>query len=378
MTAPTPADLTGLLRWRPSNGVVSVYLDVAPGDRGEAWRIELRNGLRSAMEGARDGWDRETRVALEAAIERIKGRFAEGGRPNGRAHVGFVEAGSSGRERWFSFALPIGTTTVVHAPRPLLRPLLAALDDGAPRGVFAASAEHVRLLGWALGELEEIDSWSLEIFSRDWRERKSRGSADPARAQGTTASGRDQFEQRLEANRERFLRESAKLAVQRAAGRGWQEIDVFADEHHFQLLAEGLPDGIPVRHVDDHNVISQPTHAIAERLEALLPRINREREGALLQRVRGEAHGGTRGALGLEETLQALLEGRVEHLLLDPERRYELPGGSPLADAADPELPLAERMVELALSTSASVTPLEGDAAEDLAEHGGVAALLRY
>lgn len=378
MRAPSRADLTRLLRWRPPYGIVSVYLDLAPGDRGEAWRIELRNGLRSAREAARDGGDRDTRVALEAAIERIEERFADGGRPNGRAHVGFVEVGAEGGESWYSLALPIGETTIVHAPRPLLHPLLAALDDGAPRGVLPASSEQVRLLGWALGELEEIDSWSLEILSRDWRERKSPRSADPARAQGPTASGRDQFGQRMEANRERFLRESGKIAAQRAAERGWQEIDVFAEEHHFHLLTADVGDGIPIRHVDHHNVISQPTHAIAERLEGLLPSLNRDRERALLRRVRGEAHGGTRGALGLEETLQALIEGRVEHLLLDPERPYELPGGSRLADAADRELPLAERMVELALSTSAAITPLEGDTAEELAEHGGVGALLRY
>jgi stalled ribosome rescue protein Dom34 len=35
-------------------------------------------------------------------------------------------------------------------------------------------------------------------------------------------------------------------------------------------------------------------------------------------------------------------------------------------------------MVEQALRTSASVTPVEGEAAEVLREHGGVAALLRY
>lgn len=63
---------------------------------------------------------------------------------------------------------------------------------------------------------------------------------------------------------------------------------------------------------------------------------------------------------------------------LDPERRYELPNTSRIAEGGDPELPLAERMVELALTTSATITPLEDDAGEELDEHGGVAALLRY
>jgi stalled ribosome rescue protein Dom34 len=47
-------------------------------------------------------------------------------------------------------------------------------------------------------------------------------------------------------------------------------------------------------------------------------------------------------------------------------------------ETSDEQLPLAERMIELALNTSAAVTPVEGAAAERLGEHGGVAALLRY
>jgi hypothetical protein len=35
-------------------------------------------------------------------------------------------------------------------------------------------------------------------------------------------------------------------------------------------------------------------------------------------------------------------------------------------------------MIELALRTSADVTPVGGEGAETLDEHGGVAALLRY
>lgn len=378
MALPSRRDLQALLRWRPPQGVISIYLDLEPGDRGEAWRIELRNGLREATESAREEFDREARLAVERTAEALAQELGEAPRPDGRARIGFVEAGGREQERWYSLALPTGQTRVAHAPRPLLRPMLAALDRGAPRGVVAASSEQVRLLGWAFGEVEEVATWGLEIFSRDWRDRRSRVSADPARAQGPTSSGRDQFDQRLEANRERFLREAGQLAAQEAAGRPWQETDVFAEEPHFRLFADGFGSAAPLRHLDPHNVVGQPAHAIAARLEALLPEISRERERALIERVRGEAHGGTRGAVGLEETLQALEQGRVEHLLLDPGREYELAGGTPLSDGDDHELPLEERMVELALSTSASVTLLEDDVAAELDEQGGVAALLRY
>jgi stalled ribosome rescue protein Dom34 len=39
---------------------------------------------------------------------------------------------------------------------------------------------------------------------------------------------------------------------------------------------------------------------------------------------------------------------------------------------------LVERMIELALSTGAAITPVSDESAEALRELGGVAALLRY
>jgi hypothetical protein len=378
VAAPNAEALRDLIRWRPPHGVLSVYVDLEPGDRGEAWRIELRNGLREVVERATREADRETRIALERTAKRVERLADEPGRPNGRARVGFIEVGGAERERTYSLAVSTGPTTVDFAPRPVLHGLLAALDDAAPRGVVAASWERVRLLDWRVGELEPIDDWGLEIFSLDWRERKSRSSSDLARAQMTTSSGRDQFEQRLDHNRERFLHETGRLAAERAKGRDWRQLLVFAEDEAFRLFAEGYGGAAPVRHAEHRNLIAQPDHAIAERVEAMLDDLTRERERALLERVTDEAHGGTRGAVGVEETVQALIEGRVEHLLLDPTRGYELPDDSPLADGNEAGLTLAERMVELALATGAAVTPLEGDAAERLGEAGGVAALLRY
>ena len=68
-----------------------------------------------------------------------------------------------------------------------------------------------------------------------------------------------------------------------------------------------------------------------------------------------------------ETNLAAGLAARTEESLAYEPDREPLDG-----------LPVAELMVERAIQTSAAVTPVEGDAAAELAEHGGVAALLRY
>jgi len=82
--------------------------------------------------------------------------------------------------------------------------------------------------------------------------------------------------------------------------------------------------------------------------------------------------------LGAQETFAALAEGRVEHLLLDPEHDFSAIAGMirPAIDCP-PEM-IAERAVEQAVATDRGsrwspmrTRPCSTDA-------GGIAALLRY
>ena len=108
----------------------------------------------------------------------------------------------------------------------------------------------------------------------------------------------------------------------------------------------------------------------------------------LIGRVREQAHGAGAAALGLSEVVGALNQARVAHLVYDPFVRYRgsVAGDGTLyaedetaltaAATADPRL--TERIVERALETGARVSPVEGAAADGLAEADGIAAVLRW
>jgi hypothetical protein len=70
----------------------------------------------------------------------------------------------------------------------------------------------------------------------------------------------------------------------------------------------------------------------------------------------------------------------VEQLVLDGAREYSADALREAlgVEGARADAPPAELLVEKAIRTGATVTPVEGEAAERLAEHGGVAAILRY
>ena len=114
---------------------------------------------------------------------------------------------------------------------------------------------------------------------------------------------------------------------------------------------------------------------IERRIEGLLPELNRSREEEVIERIKEAAYAEGRSSLGVEETFQALTEGRVEHLIYDADRDYAAVELDPVAASGLDGKPLIERMVELALSSGAEITPVEGESAQELAQQGGVAAL---
>jgi hypothetical protein len=384
MTFPGPDEFKRLLEWTPKGGVLSVCVVIDPGDRGGGWHVALTDELRDVRDRVEADASHDVRVALRGALDHVLERFTEQTKPlEGRGHVGFVEvARKKPQERWYSSQMPPRRTVAAYGHRPHLRPMVEVVDDGARIGVAAISGDQVRVWDWELGVLSERDAWEI-VTTGDWKERKAQRSSDPARIHGTKSAGRDQHEQRVEAHRERFLNDAGGRTASLAADRGWRDLLVFGENEHVQRFAHALGKS-QHRHVHPKNIVSEPTSRIAERVGALVPELNREREMKLVETAKASAYSGKeRSSLGPQETLEALAQGRVEHLLFDAERDYTGHGieeglayqGPPLGVDG---LPVAELMIERALETDARVTPLEGEPAAALDEHDGVVALLRY
>ena len=345
--------LEELVGWRPPGGVVSVCVAIDPGDRGEGWRIALRHAAEKLDEDV---------------AQRLLARFPENAPlPHGRTQIGFLEIGGAEREEWRGFQVDGWKTEVVHANRPCLSTLVEILGQAGPVGVALVSLERVRVLEWALGEVEELDGWELEITSLDWRERKA-PRVTAAGGTATSASGHDQYGERLDHNRERFLKEAGSLVAGRYGDRDWRALIVIGDGDRPKHFAKGLTRLADRVHEVHENLIGAGHGDLLDRLDEELEHLNRSREEALIAHLK-EAIGARPGAaLGPEEVLRAATEGRARHVIFDADREWDTPD-----DASVEEL-----MIEAAIGTSAEVTPVRGLAATALAEHDGAAALLRY
>jgi hypothetical protein len=364
MSQPTLEDARELSEWRPPLGVLSVYLGFDPADRGGIWRKELRNGLDAVLEAHKED-EHDSRIALRATAKRLMERFEDGDlRPPPRGEVGFVEVSEKdGVEHWWGTAVaPAATNCVEFGPDPVVAPLLDLCGRGGDRAVALLSSERVRLLRCSEGALEDIEDWELSITSLDWRERKSQSSNNPARAQGVSSSGHDQFDERLDHNRQRFLGETGGLVAKAMEERGLDEVVVFGPAKDAESFRSGFNSaGAKLTRGGDGELISVPRGRLNEAVSEVVKRLDVERQRAVVERALSEAKGGSRGAAGVQETKEALAEGRVDHLIFDA--------------GIDED---AESLIRAALSGSAQVTVVRDELAAPLAEAEGVAAILRY
>lgn len=363
MTRPTLMDARELSAWRPPLGVISVYLRFDAADRGGSWRTELHNGVERILELAKDA-AHERKVALRAAAARLQARFEDDElRPPPRGEVGFLAVAERAEgDRWWQTGVAPTLPTVVLAEQPAVTELVDLCDLVTGSGVALLSAERVRLLRFEDAELEELDEWELTILSGDWRERKARSSADPARGHGVSSSGHDQYGERLEHNRHRFLVESGQLAAERLRRLGLEEIFVFGPRPDAEAFQKGLGSNPPrVEPCGDADLISVPRGKLIDEVAATVARCRADRDRAVVERVLEEVLGGSRGAAGAQDVAEALDERRVDHLVLDPS----------IGAASEP-------LVRAALAGDATITIARAEVAEILQRAEGVAALLRY
>ncbi len=361
MAHPTFEDARRLSDWQPPLGVVSVYLGFDPADRGGAWRTELRNGLDALLEAAKDA-EHDRRVALRAVAKRIIDRYEDGDhRPPPRGEAGFVEvAGKGGEEHWWGTgAAPAASACVELGERPALAPLVDLACRGEQRGIAIVSLERVRLLSFAAGHLTELEDWELEITSLDWRERKAQSPNGATR--GVASSGKDEYGDRLDHNRHRFLAEAGALVGRELEERGMGRALAFGPAADLEHFASGLnAPNVKLAVAEKADLISVPTGKLQDTVTAAVANADAERESRLVLKALEEVRGGGRGASGVQDVGEAVEEGRVEQLVIDA------------------GIGAAESLIRGALNVSARVTVVHGPAAEALGEAEGVAAVLRY
>jgi hypothetical protein len=395
--APSPttrATLARLASLHDEEGVLSIYVDIDLGARHEPSRgeIALRTGLAGLRERLEASGERRRLALLERRLHENAAHLAALADPSrrGRGRALFIplaggaphEAASAGRVE----------EQVVLEATAYLMPLLLALQESAPVGVLAVSGDGARVVEIRGAAAEESLRLAFDDQSAEWRRLQGPAGATPAN-QRQVSSQSDLFFRRVEEHRRHQLTLFGETIWERAGERCWTHVLVAGDPDRTEGLRASRREGGPDLVLSPH-LLPDHLSPVAVR-DATAPEIRAARlagQLALAEHVRDAALAAAgHGAVGVADTLEALAEGRVHHLLLDPTARPvgarapdgrlvpagEVPPGA-VAEQMSPEPHLLERMLERALETDARVTAVEGPGAEVLAPFSGVACALRW
>jgi peptide subunit release factor 1 (eRF1) len=376
---PSVGDLPHVLRavrQSASDRFLSVYLDTrlaSAADHG--YLIAFRDGCK-AMRSQLDPGDDDDRRRYEGAVQQVEDYLGSLPTP-GTPGLAIFAAGTEGGV--LATALPSPPADrVVWASRPLVEPLVAALDECERIAVLLFDKERARLFTLYLGQIEErqllVDEVPGKQETGDW-----------------FALSQKRYERHHEDHVLRHAKRTIRALSDVLRTYPFDRLFIGGTDEAVSLLAHHLPRPLRDRYAGslglslfagDDEVRSAALAAaeITERREET------EEVRALLD-AKTEPH----VALGLESTLGALAEGRVHRLYVAAgldrdgawcERCGRLTAqfarcptcGGPAQATAN----LGEQAIEAALAQGASVEIVSGQAASLLMEQGGLGALTRY
>jgi peptide subunit release factor 1 (eRF1) len=371
---PLRAQLDRLAALEPtSSPVLSLYLDMRPDNNGKRNHDVFLRKVFSERSGSLQG---DARKSFDQDVERITQYLANDVPPSVHGVALFA---CSADDLWeeFQLAVPFEQHALFIGPVPHLYPLARMSDQFPAYAALLVDTNSARLFVFRLGRREAQE---------EVKNVKTRGSNVGGWSQA-------RYQRRAENFHLHHMKEVVSVLDRVVRAESIDQIVVSADETARAVLFEQLPKHLTEKVVDVLNLaITTPEHMVlSETLEAL-----RQRDAETdLERVRtmiDEWAAGGLGVVGPEATLDALIKGQVEELLIaaqpDALRRInnlpthssttplEVDTASGQTTADTGRIRLAGELVARAQQNAARVRFVEDPAL--LEEVGGVGAILRF
>ncbi len=355
--------------------VVSAYLDLRSGDEGHGGIVAyLKTALR--RKGQRFAEGSEERRSYDQDAERLVAMFEKGGRfehPSSGTAAIFLCAGEDERTDVLEFDTPIEQHSLHVGHQPNLFNLAWADERYARYAVMALDSQTARI--FVVGRGKKVAEQELEGTSLG----------------RTKAGGWSQA--RYQRRRRNFKQEHVEEAIDAlrkiVEETGAERLVLIGHERLISMAHKALPKELEEMLADEvaMDVNAPEDELLAASLEAFR-RNDVDEDAERVTELFNEYRADGLAVLGLEDTLQALLNGQAEEVLIvgpaeklngqnaSPETVAALPGDAADLTQTTLSIRLADSIVRKAEQTSAEVRFIEED--ERLLERDGVGAFLRY
>lgn len=371
-------------RGRRPYPVVSLYLNTQPGQTG---RDQFQSFVRKELAARSRTYEAGSpeRESLDKDLERIA-RFLEEELDPAANGVAIFACSAGELFEAIQMTAPIEHHWLSIGDRPHLYPL-ARIESLHPRyAAVLADTNAARILVFATGAMVS--------------EREIKGVKTKRTSQGGWSQAR--YQRHIENFHVHHAKDVIDALERIVQQEGISQIIIAGDEVVLPLLREQMPKHLADKVVDHlrMNLRSPEEQLIESALEALR-RARNQNEREKVETAVGAFRAGGLGVVGPQDTLEALIKGQVDELLITaslrdlqpvgalapstasdsieavlPEPVLETATAGEPADAGDRTVRLADELVTKAAQTGARITFVQDP--QLLADFGGVAAILRF
>jgi peptide chain release factor subunit 1 len=289
--------------------VVSLFLDMSVNQNNKRTHHVFLGQKRDQFDELEAEWMATNEEGVQTLWDRVQGWLESGFDEANRGVVIYAEVGGD----WFEamqFPVPVQNRLVV-APRPVIGPLAQVLTAYRHYGVVLLDREHVRILSVWLGTLLD------ELAYR----------GDPLPVPSHVQAGgysQSRYQRRKAEEMRHFFKEFAQEVEDFAARYRPDDLVLLGTEENVAKFREFLPDSLlqKVVHQGAMPVDGNSADIIARlepHLRGELDRENRE----VVDQVRDRVVHDYLATAGIQGTLTALQEGRVDTLLLARDHRRD-------------------------------------------------------
>ena len=367
----SPDTLRRFAELRPDDGkVVSIYLNLDPTEfaGGSARSTAINSLLDEAGRAAR-----EEEASVREDVERVREAFKEMDF-HGAHGVAVFACGSEDLLEVIKLPRPVDNTVCIDES-PYIEPLVEVQTE-ARYGVVLVNKQTARIFRGSRDRLDEVARVDDEVHGRH--------------EQGGWSQAR--YQRSVDKEAQDHLKNAADELLRRHQRRPFEALFIGAPEAVFKDFCERLHPYLSERVAGriDIDVEHPGVDEVQRAAEETIASYERGREKTALDRLAEATATGGRGACGLDDTLGALNEQRVEILLLEenfdaagvccPQCGWLGPSGVSAcpADGSDTveRDDITDLAVRRAITQSAQVVRVRDD--ERLEPMGSIAAVLRF
>ncbi|MCG3419675.1 VLRF1 family aeRF1-type release factor [Oceanobacillus jordanicus] len=251
------------IRREGPNKVFTMYLNTDPSDpeqQGGEWKIHLKNGLRNFEQYLEESGDKEELKNFQLVKQKVE-KFVKGNEQEFLRSV-FIIA-TADEEVWFADRVQMRMNTEFFWQETPELTQLRKLTDVYPKsGIILVQQDEIKVIEAYLNEIEDTDSFELDLDTNDWRKKKG---PRPALGQGSTMQ-KDGFQSRFNANKHRWYKQIAPKLDKRAKEHEWEKLFVIGEPDPANALTEEL--NKPVEKVIQKNMLDHEESKVLEEVFA--------------------------------------------------------------------------------------------------------------